>query len=93
MMVPPATELAITLKTLVEASDGSAAQVTVNSPVGDPKKMDDMCSLVEGVDVLTFEHEHIPQEVLANCKKVSIQPPPSALLYAQNKLKMREKLQ
>jgi 5-(carboxyamino)imidazole ribonucleotide synthase len=93
MMVPPATELAITLKTMVEAEDTSAAQVTVHSPVGDPKNMEDMRNLVEGADVLTFEHEHIPQEILRNCKKVSIQPPPSALLYAQNKLKMREKMQ
>lgn len=93
MMVPPATELAITLKTMVEAEDTSAAQVTVHSPVGSPKSMDDMRSLVQGADVLTFEHEHIPQEILSQCDKVSIQPPPSALLYAQNKLKMREKLQ
>ncbi|MDO5034516.1 MAG: 5-(carboxyamino)imidazole ribonucleotide synthase [Actinomycetaceae bacterium] len=93
MMVPPATELAITLKTMVEAPDGSAAQVTVNAPVGDPKSLSDMQALIEGTDVLTFEHEHIPQEILAKCDGVSIQPPASALLYAQNKLSMRQKLQ
>lgn len=93
MMVPPATELAITLKTMVEASDGSAAQVTVNAPVGDPKNLDDMRYLIEDADVLTFEHEHIPPQILAECDGISIQPPASALLYAQNKLAMRKKLQ
>ncbi|MDO5049488.1 MAG: 5-(carboxyamino)imidazole ribonucleotide synthase [Actinomycetaceae bacterium] len=93
MMVPPASELAITLKTLVEAADTSAAQVTVQSPVGSPKNLDEMRNLIQGADVLTFEHEHIPQEILANLEGVSIQPPASALLYAQNKLKMREKMQ
>lgn len=93
MMVPPATELAITLKTMVEAADGSAAQVTVNAPVGDPKNLADMQALIEGADVLTFEHEHIPQEILSKCGGISIQPPASALLYAQNKLEMRRKMQ
>ena len=77
----------------VEASDGSAAQVTVNAPVGDPKSLDDMKSLIKGADVLTFEHEHIPPQILAECAGISIQPPASALLYAQNKLAMRKKLQ
>lgn len=93
MMVPPAVDLNITLKTLVEAEDSSAAQVTPQAIVGDPHDLGDVLRLVEDTDVVTFEHEHIPQDVLAELDaSVSVQPPPQALLYAQDKLAMRRKL-
>ncbi|MDO5720489.1 MAG: 5-(carboxyamino)imidazole ribonucleotide synthase [Actinomycetaceae bacterium] len=93
MMVPPAVDLNITLKTLVEAEDSSAAQVTARATVGDPNDLGDVLRLVEGAEVVTFEHEHIPQEVLAELDtSISVQPPPHALLYAQDKLAMRRKL-
>lgn len=93
MMVPPAVDLNLTLKTLVEAEDSSAAQVTPCAIVGDPHDLGDVLRLVEDSHVVTFEHEHIPQEVLAELDaSVSVQPPPKALLYAQDKLAMRRKL-
>jgi 5-(carboxyamino)imidazole ribonucleotide synthase len=45
-------------------------------------------------DVLTFEHEHIPAEVLARVAAlgVPVRPSSSALLHAQDKQVMRERL-
>lgn len=36
MMVPPASELGVSLKVLVESAQSSAAQVVVDAPVGQP---------------------------------------------------------
>jgi 5-(carboxyamino)imidazole ribonucleotide synthase len=45
-------------------------------------------------DVVTFDHEHVPQAVLAQLVEagVNVHPKPEALLYAQDKLLMRERL-
>lgn len=93
MMQESAIALGIELRPLVEAADGSTAQVVVPSQVGTPASPELVRTLVEGADVLTFEHEHIPQPLLADLAgSVAIEPPASALLYAQDKLAMRERL-
>lgn len=93
MMVPPSVDLNITLKTMVESEDSSAAQVTAASIVGDPNDLGDVLRLIEDVDVVTFEHEHIPQNVLSEIQQsVPVEPPASALHFAQDKLAMRRKL-
>ena len=47
-----------------------------------------------GADAITFEHEHVPNEHSAALIDAgfNVQPQPTALIYAQDKLKMREKL-
>jgi len=94
MMVPPASELGITLRVLVENEHTSAAQVVVDSPVGVASDHDAVTALVHGADVLTFEHEHVPNELLSELisQGVSVQPGPEALLQAQDKIVMRAKL-
>jgi 5-(carboxyamino)imidazole ribonucleotide synthase len=46
------------------------------------------------VDVITFDHEHVPIVILEELEKsgVAVHPSSSALLFSQNKLAMREKL-
>jgi 5-(carboxyamino)imidazole ribonucleotide synthase len=46
------------------------------------------------VDVITFDHEHVPLAVLEALESagVNVQPPSQALAFAQNKLQMRKKL-
>jgi 5-(carboxyamino)imidazole ribonucleotide synthase len=46
------------------------------------------------VDVITFDHEHVPLTVLQQLEAegVSVQPPSRALAFAQNKLAMRTRL-
>ncbi len=48
-----------------------------------------------GVSALTFDHEHVPTEHLEKlvAEGVTVNPPPQALVHAQDKLLMRRKLQ
>ena len=93
MMQESAIALGIALRALVEAPDGSGGQAIVDAPVGDPRDLAAVLALIEGADVLTFEHEHIPAAVLEACAPlVAIEPPAAALLHAQDKLAMRERL-
>lgn len=99
MMAPAATALGIHLRVLVEGPASSAARVVVDAPVGAPRSAADVLELVRPVDgpladVLTFEHEHIPADVLAQVKAlgVPVRPSASALLHAQDKQVMRERL-
>lgn len=93
MMQESAIALGVDLRALVEASDGSTGQVVVDAPVGEAADADAVRSLVEGADVLTFEHEHVPASVLAALPPaLPIRPSASALRFAQDKLVMRERL-
>ncbi|MHB1235833.1 MAG: 5-(carboxyamino)imidazole ribonucleotide synthase, partial [Microbacteriaceae bacterium] len=46
------------------------------------------------VDVVTFDHEHVPQPVLRELveRGIAVRPGPDALIFAQDKLQMRQKL-
>ena len=93
MMQESAIALGINLRALVEADDGSTGQATVDKATGAPSDLDAVRALIDGADVLTFEHEHIPAETMDEAARVvSVQPPASALLYAQDKLEMRARL-
>lgn len=94
MMAGPAAALNVELRALVEAADGSAGQVIADAPVGLPTDMPAMRGVARGADVLTFEHEHIPADVLEALADagVNIQPGAAALAAAQDKIHMREVL-
>jgi 5-(carboxyamino)imidazole ribonucleotide synthase len=93
MMVPPAIELGIELRVLAE-TDGEAASIAVTS-IGDYRDAQEVLAFARGVDVITFDHEHVPQEVLHALLDagIAVRPHPDALLFAQDKLLMREKLE
>jgi len=92
MMTPPAINLGIDLRVLAEA-EGSSAQLAA-SQVGDYTQLDVVRAFAATVDVITFDHEHVPLAILETLESegVSVQPPSRALQFAQNKLKMRERL-
>ncbi|MEY2945581.1 MAG: hypothetical protein RL243_327 [Actinomycetota bacterium] len=92
MMTPPAINLGITLKVLAEAEGSSAAMATTQ--VGDYNQLSVVTEFAKTVDVITFDHEHVPLSVLEalEASGVSVQPPSRALAFAQNKLRMRERL-
>jgi 5-(carboxyamino)imidazole ribonucleotide synthase len=92
MMIPPAVELGIELRVLAE-SPGESASLAVTT-TGDFRDARDVLEFARGVDVVTFDHEHVPQAVLAELVRagIAVHPAPSALLYAQDKLLMRERL-
>jgi len=92
MMVPPAVSLGLDLRVFAE-SRGESADIAVTT-TGDYRKVDELLAFAREVDVLTFDHEHVPQPVLRALVDagVTVHPGPDALLYAQDKLLMREKL-
>lgn len=92
MMVPPAVNLGLEIRVLAEA-DGMAAQLAATS-VGDYRDAETVLRFADEVDVVTFDHEHVPQEILRQLveRGVQVHPGPDALLYAQDKLLMRQKL-
>ncbi len=92
MMTPPAINLGIQIKVLAEA-EGASAQLAT-SMVGDYNQLDVVREFARGVDVITFDHEHVPISVLQalEAEGVNIQPPSKALAFAQNKLHMRQRL-
>ena len=92
MMIPPAVNLGIELRVLAE-NEGESAGLAVKQ-LGDYRNAADVLQFAKGVDVVTFDHEHVPQPVLAALLEagVAVHPGPDALLYAQDKLLMRERL-
>lgn len=94
MMAGPATALGLHLRVLAEAPDASAAQAVADSPVGAACDVGAVLALVDGADVLTFEHEHVPGAVLdaVAARGVPVHPGPAALLHAQDKAVMRRRL-
>ena len=92
MMTPPAINLGLDIKVLAEA-EGTSAQLATTM-VGDYNKLEVVREFARGVDVITFDHEHVPIAVLEALEAdgVNVQPPSKALAFAQNKLHMRQKL-
>ena len=93
MMIPPAVELGIELRVLAE-NDGSSAALAATA-VGDYRDAATVLAFAADVDVVTFDHEHVPQEVLAALAAagIPVRPGADALLAAQDKIVMRERLE
>ncbi|RQN02732.1 5-(carboxyamino)imidazole ribonucleotide synthase [Aeromicrobium camelliae] len=94
MMQQPAIALGIRLRLLAEGPDVSAAQVVVDHEVGDYTDLDALHRITAGVGVVTFDHEHVPPTHLRALQEsgIACRPGPQALIYAQDKGDMREKL-
>ncbi|WP_082697773.1 5-(carboxyamino)imidazole ribonucleotide synthase [Arthrobacter sp. EpRS71] len=91
MMAPPATALGFELRVLAEGEDVSAVAAVATAPIGDYKDLDALLEFSKGLDVMTFDHEHVPTEHLQALLDagVNVQPGPDALVNAQDKLVMR----
>ena len=94
MCAGPAAELAITLSVLAEAPDAAAALVIPSAPVGDHTDVEAVLAFARHCDVVTFDHEHVPANVLDAlvAAGIPLHPTPEALRFAQDKLAMRERL-
>ena len=92
MMVPPAVELGIDIRVLEEA-EGMSAEIAATG-VGDYRDLDTVLAFAETVDVITFDHEHVPPAILRELvsRGIPVHPGSDALLYAQDKIQMRAKL-
>lgn len=94
MMQGPAVELGLQLSVLAESDMAAAALVVPSSPVGEHTDLDTVRAFAEHCDVVTFDHEHVPPEVLEALEAdgIAIHPTRAALRFAQDKLAMRERL-
>ncbi len=92
MMIAPAVELGVELRVLAE-EPGMAAALAATA-VGDYRDAETVLAFARDVDVLTFDHEHVPQDVLAALVNagVAVRPGPHALRHAQDKIVMRTRL-
>lgn len=91
MMAPAALNLGLDLSILCEGPDVSSARAVAHAPVGDYKDPEAVLAFARTVDVVTFDHEHVPQEILQamEAEGIQVHPGSSALRNAQDKLVMR----
>ncbi|MFC4784174.1 5-(carboxyamino)imidazole ribonucleotide synthase [Nocardioides sp. MAHUQ-72] len=94
MMAQPAIALGLPLRLLAEGEGVSAAQVIPDHVVGDYRDLDTLRRVTHGCRAVTFDHEHVPTEHLHALADdgVAVHPGPGALVHAQDKAVMRERL-
>ncbi len=94
MMIPAAIELDLELHVLATSPDESAARVSPHVMLGQHDDPESVTAFARSVDVVTFDHEHVPTGLLHALEHegVAVRPGPDALVYAQDKLAMRARL-
>lgn len=94
MMQPAAIALGVRLRVLATGPDESAAQVIPDVALGAHDDPEAVLAFARGCDVITFDHEHVPTPVLERLIElgVAVRPGPGALVHAQDKLIMRDRL-
>jgi 5-(carboxyamino)imidazole ribonucleotide synthase len=92
MMQPAAIALGVELRVFAESANSSAHLSATR--IGDYNNFEELEEFCQGLDALTFDHEHVPKAVLDRLVTTGVQvrPGPNALIHAQNKLIMRSKL-
>ncbi|WP_413774450.1 5-(carboxyamino)imidazole ribonucleotide synthase [Micropruina sonneratiae] len=94
MMHAASIPLGVRIALLAEGPDVSAAQVVADVTVGDYTDPATVYDFARRCDVVTFDHEHVPQPILRGLleRGVGVHPGPDALVHAQDKVVMRERL-
>ena len=93
MTCQAAISLGIGFRVLAGSARDSAAQVCADVQVGDYTRLEDLLAFADGCDVVTFDHEHVPGQHLAELERaVAVRPGAAALRHTQDKLAMRERL-
>lgn len=94
MMQQAAIPLGIGVRVLALAADESAAQVTRDVAIGRHDDLDALLAFSDGLDVVTFDHEHVPPAYLEQleARGIAVRPGPQALVHAQDKAIMRTRL-
>lgn len=94
MMHQASIGLGVRVRLLSEAADSSAAQVIADVTVGDYTDPATLTAFAAECDVLTFDHEHVPTALLREILDAGrvVRPGPDALVHAQDKALMRQRL-
>src|SRR5262245_17442410 len=89
-----AIALGQSLRVLAASPEDGAALVAADTVIGSHTDLDALRSFAKACDVVTFDHEHVPNEHIRTlaAEGVLAYPPADALRYAQNKQTMRERL-
>ncbi|MGC5330759.1 5-(carboxyamino)imidazole ribonucleotide synthase [Micromonospora sp. DT62] len=89
-----AIALGQSLRVLALAPDDGAALVAADVQYGDHTDLAALRTFAKACDVVTFDHEHVPTEHIRTlaAEGVKLFPPADALLHAQDKRVMRERL-
>ena len=89
-----AIALGQTLRVLAVSPADPAAQVSPDVVIGSHTDLDALREAAAGAAALTFDHEHVPTELLHTlvAEGVRVLLPPGALVFAQDKLAMRRRL-
>jgi 5-(carboxyamino)imidazole ribonucleotide synthase len=94
MTAQAAIGLGATFRVLAGSASESAALVTHDVAIGSHLSLSDVVSFAGSCDVVTFDHEHVPAEILTSLESagVLVRPGSAALRYTQDKLAMLDRL-
>jgi 5-(carboxyamino)imidazole ribonucleotide synthase len=89
-----AIALGQSLRILADSADDGAALVAHDVEVGDYRSLEDLRRFAAGCDVVTWDHEHVPNEHIAALAAdgIAVHPGADALRFAQDKAEMRTRL-
>jgi 5-(carboxyamino)imidazole ribonucleotide synthase len=89
-----AISLGLSLRVLAESPTDGAALVTPDVEIGAATDAEALHRFAKGCDVVTFDHEQVPGELIVELAEsgVAVHPGADALVYAQDKRAMRTKL-
>jgi 5-(carboxyamino)imidazole ribonucleotide synthase len=89
-----AIALGQSLKVLAAADTDGATLVAADTVIGSHTDLDALLAFARGCDVVTFDHEHVPTEHIRALVEAgaTVRPGADALIFAQDKLAMRERL-
>jgi 5-(carboxyamino)imidazole ribonucleotide synthase len=89
-----AIALGQSLRVLAVTPDDGAALVAADTHLGHHTDADALRRFAKGCDVVTFDHEHVPGDLIRTlaAEGVVLRPGADALHYAQDKAAMRDRL-
>lgn len=92
MTYQAAIPLGVTLRVLSERADDGAALVSADVEIGSHSDLAALRRFAAGCDVVTFDHELAPPELLEQLASEGyvLRPSPAAMRFAQDKLWQRE---
>src|ERR1044072_2594982 len=89
-----AISLGQSLRVLATSPDESAALVAADVRIGEHTDLAALREFAKGCEAVTFDHEHVPNQHIATlaAEGVAIYPPAEAIVFAQDKGRMRARL-
>jgi 5-(carboxyamino)imidazole ribonucleotide synthase len=89
-----AIALGLSLRVLAEDPGNGAALATPEVEIGGPDDRTALLRFAKTCDVVTFDHEHVPTELVRALEQTdaAVRPGADALVFAQDKLALRRRL-